>query len=60
MRIAARRLDWDLLRGFHHGQRPMTPREQAGYMSASDRIAATLHKTLASGPSIHDRAIQPW
>jgi len=36
----------------------MTPHQQAGYMTASDRIAATLHKTLASGPSIHDPRIQ--
>ena len=54
MRNKARGLEWDPFRGLHHGQRHNTPRKQAEYMTASDRVATTLQINLAKGPSIHD------
>jgi hypothetical protein len=49
MRSQARRLDWDLLGGLHHGQRRIMPRKQAGYMTASDRCDTTPKNPLHRG-----------
>ncbi len=43
----ARCREWDPIRAVHQGQRSSVPHEQAAHMTAPDRLAEPLNKTLA-------------
>jgi len=45
---------WDLNRGFHHGQRPVAPRKQAGHMTAPNQTPHQHFSLASGGPSTHD------
>src|SRR6266498_4773902 len=52
--LRARQTDWDPIRGFHQGQRPQVPRQQAGHMTAPDRSGITDFSLAPTGPSTHE------
>src|SRR6266542_3562509 len=52
--LRARQTDWDPIRGFHQGQRPQVPRQQAGHMIAPDRSGITDFSLAPTGPSTHE------
>ena len=43
----ARCREWDPIREVHQGQRPEVPQKQAAHMTAPNRVAEPLNKTLA-------------
>src|SRR5207302_6454199 len=50
----ARRNDREPFSGYHQGQRSYVPHQQAGYMTAPDRMLSRQNLLATQGPSIHD------